>query len=110
MALEFKELNDTAGILRIGGDVKPENIESYRKKLYDICERKYFTLHMDMTGVEHLSSWAIGVTALAAQKIRQNGGDLKIFGAGDNLQRILKFSRLDMIIEAAAHPAPGGLK
>ena len=106
MEFEFQELNETSGRLRVGTDVRPENIEGYRKKLYELCERKNFTLLMDMTGVENLSSWAIGVTALATQKIRQNGGNLKIFGAGENLKRILKFSRLDMIIEASSDPAP----
>lgn len=106
MTLDFRELNASAGVFRVGGDVQPETIEGYRKKLYEICERKNFTLHLDMAGVEHLSSWAIGVTALATQKIRQNGGDLKIYGAGDNLKRILKFSRLDMIIESSADGPP----
>ena len=106
MALEFQDLSETAGVLKVGGDVQPETIEGYRKKLYELCERKNFTLHLDMRGVEHLSSWAIGVTALATQKIRQSGGDLKIYGAGDNLKRILKFSRLDMIIESSSDPPP----
>lgn len=106
MPLDFQELNESTGIFRVGGDVQPENIEGYRKKLYELCERKNFTLQMDMTGVDHLSSWAIGVTALATQKIRQNGGDLRIYGAGENLKRILKFSRLDMIIQASSDQAP----
>ena len=102
MALEFTERTAADGVLRVGGDVLPETIEGYRKKLYEICERKKFTLRLDMSGVNHLSSWAIGVTALATQKIRQNGGDIKIYGAGENLKRILKFSRLDMIIESTS--------
>ncbi|OGH56497.1 MAG: hypothetical protein A3G34_11500 [Candidatus Lindowbacteria bacterium RIFCSPLOWO2_12_FULL_62_27] len=106
MAFEFQEISPTAGVLRTGVDVRPENIEGYRKKLYELCERKNFTLYLDMAGAEHLSSWAIGVTALAAQKIRQNGGNLKMYGAGDNLKRILKYSRLDMIIEASSDPPP----
>ncbi len=106
MPFDSRPLSDAATVFVVGGDVRPENIEGYRKKLYEYCERKTFILHVDMTGVEHLSSWAIGVTALATQKIRQNGGDLKIWGSGDNLKRILKFSRLDMIIESSSDPAP----
>ncbi|MBI4179421.1 STAS domain-containing protein [bacterium] len=108
MALDLEPLGETSGILRVGGDVRPENIEGYRKKLYEVCEQKNYILHIDMTGVEHLSSWAIGVTALAAQKIRQNGGDLKIYAAGENLKRILKFSRLEMIIDSGGTAPPSG--
>ncbi len=109
IGFDFRELNDVTGILCVRVDVRPENIESYRKRLYEISERKNYALLIDMTGVEHLSSWAIGVTALATQKIRQNGGDLKIYGAGENLQRILKFSRLDMIIQSTSESLPPNL-
>ena len=44
MAFEFQEISPTAGVLRTGVDVRPENIEGYRKKLYELCERKNFTL------------------------------------------------------------------
>jgi len=88
------------GRITMGNDCR--QVEWTAKKLVDESQKK---LIFDLTGITHLDSTGIGIIVTVAGQMRKAGGELRVAGANQHVEQILRTTAIDHII--ALHPTTG---
>jgi anti-sigma B factor antagonist len=52
----------------------------------------------DLTGVTHIDSTGIGIIVMSAGQIKEAGGELRVAGAVEHVEQVLKMTNLDKIV------------
>lgn len=101
MANESITVRDNAGIKII--DVN-EDLGSYaaadlRKTIDALINEPSLSIVVNLSQVQHINSTAIGAMVGAAKRIRQNMGDIKVYGLADNLKRTFDLVGASSVLE-----------
>jgi anti-sigma B factor antagonist len=52
----------------------------------------------DLTGVTHIDSTGIGIIVMSAGQIKEAGGELRVAGATEHVEHVLKMTNIDKIV------------
>jgi anti-sigma B factor antagonist len=85
------------GKITMGNDCR--QVEWTTKKLVDQSRKKII---FDLSGITHLDSTGIGIIVAVAGQMRQAGGELRVAGASEHVEHILKVTNIDQIV--SLHP------
>jgi anti-sigma B factor antagonist len=56
----------------------------------------------DLTGVSHVDSTGIGIIVMVAGQMKKAGGELRVAGANEHVEQLLKMTNVDQIV--GLHP------
>jgi anti-sigma B factor antagonist len=88
------------GKITMGNDCR--QVEWTTKKLVDESRKKII---FDLSGITHLDSTGIGIIVAVAGQMRKAGGELRVAGANQHVEQILKMTAVDHIV--GIHPTAG---
>ncbi len=52
----------------------------------------------DLTGVSHIDSTGIGIIVMSAGRLKDAGGELRVAGAAEHVEQVLKMTNIDKIV------------
>jgi len=96
---------EMVGKITMGNDCR--QVEWTTKKLVDETRKK---LIFDLSGVTHLDSTGIGIIVAVAGQMKKAGGELRVAGANQHVDQILRMTSVDQIVglHATADEAAAG--
>jgi anti-sigma B factor antagonist len=63
-----------------------------------VREKQQKKVIFDLTGVTHIDSTGIGIIVMAAGQLKAAGGELRLAGAGDHVEKVLKLTSIDKLV------------
>ncbi len=63
-----------------------------------VREKHQKKIILDLNGVTHMDSTGIGIIVLSAGKAKEAGGELRLAGANEHIQQVLKITSVDKIV------------
>ncbi|HUO25675.1 MAG TPA: STAS domain-containing protein [Candidatus Aquilonibacter sp.] len=103
LTLETKHLDPDIVVLELTGRITMGNdcrrVEWTASKLLEENRKK---IVFDLSNVTHVDSTGIGIIVTIAGQMREAGGALRIAGASDHVQHVLKMTNVDQIV--GLHP------
>jgi anti-anti-sigma factor len=96
---------EMVGKITMGNDCR--QVEWTTKKLVEETRKK---LIFDLSGVTHLDSTGIGIIVAVAGQMKKAGGELRVAGANQHVDQILRMTSVDQIVglHATADEAAAG--
>ena len=88
------------GRITMGNDCR--QVEWTAKKLVDVSRKKVI---FDLSGITHVDSTGIGIIVTVAGQMRKAGGELRVAGAHQHVEQILRMTAVDHIV--GLHPTAG---
>jgi|SRR5579871_2279872 anti-sigma B factor antagonist len=105
LSIQTKHLDPDIVVLEMTGKITMGNdcrqVEWTARKLVDESRKKVV---FDLTGISHVDSTGIGIIVTVAGQMRQAGGELRIAGANEHVQKILKMTAVDQIVKLDSTP------
>src|SRR5579863_5316490 len=89
---------EMAGKITMGNDCR--QVEWTTRKLVEESRKKII---FDLSGITHLDSTGIGIIVAVAGQMRQAGGELRVAGATEHVEHILKMTNIHQIV--GLHPS-----
>lgn len=86
-------------IVDIQGDLDFENTVWLRGELYDLFKKDRLKIILDLSEVEIISSYTVGVFVAFARDLREKGGDLKFLNLQNRVQRTFEATRINHILD-----------
>jgi anti-anti-sigma factor len=103
LAVQTKQLEPGIVVLEMAGRITMGNdcrqVEWTTKKLLAENRRKII---FDLSHVTHVDSTGIGIIVTVAGQMREVGGALRVAGATEHVEQLLKMTNVDRIVEL--HP------
>jgi anti-sigma B factor antagonist len=84
---------EITGRITIGKECK--QLESAVDSLRENQERKII---LDLSGVTHLDSTGVGLIMMSAGQLKQAGGELRLAGANQHIEHLLKVTGIDKLV------------
>ena len=101
--IQSKQLQPDIVVLEMTGRITMGNdcrqVEWTTKKLVAENQKKII---FDLTAVSHIDSTGIGIIVMVAGQMKTAGGELRVAGANQHIDQLLKMTNVDRII--ALHP------
>ena len=101
--IQSKELQPDIVVLEMTGRITMGNdcrqIEWTTKKILAENKKKMI---FDLTGVTHIDSTGIGIIVMVAGQMKKAGGELRVAGANDHVEGLLRMTAVDQIVRL--HP------
>lgn len=99
LAIQTKQLPPDIVVLEMMGKITMGNdcrqVELTTHKLIEESRKK---LIFDLTGVSHVDSTGIGIIVTAAALMRNSGGQLRVAGANQHVEQVLRMTNVDQIV------------
>jgi anti-sigma B factor antagonist len=89
---------EMAGRITLGNDCR--QVEWTTNKLMNESRKKII---FDLTQITHLDSTGIGIIVTVAGQMKQAGGQLRVAGANEHVEQLLKMTSVDRIV--GLHPS-----
>ena len=90
---------DNITILRIKGDLSFENTVWLRGELHDLLKQDRIRIILDMSEVNLISSYTVGVFVAIARDLNDRQGDLKFFNLQKRVIQTFQATRIDSILQ-----------
>jgi anti-sigma B factor antagonist len=84
---------EISGRITLGNDCK--EVEWTTNKLVKENRKKII---YDLTGVSHIDSTGIGIIVMAAGQVKNAGGELRVAGANEHVENLLKMTNVHQIV------------
>lgn len=91
--------NDNMEIIQLEGRVDQETSEELETVLEDCLKNNVRNICIDMIGVKHICSSALGVLVAIKRKIKDKDGDIKLVISNDNLMKLFQTTMLDKVFD-----------
>jgi len=88
---------EMTGKITLGNDC--QQVEWTTKKLVSEQQKKII---FDLSGISHVDSTGIGIIVMVAGQMKQAGGALRVAGANQHVEQMLKLTSVDQIV--GLHP------
>lgn len=92
-------------ILKIDGELDFENTVWLRGELHDLLKQDRNQIILDLSGVEIISSYTVGVFVAFSRDLRDRGGDLKFLKLQRRVKQTFEATRINQILEVYEDPA-----
>jgi len=92
-------------ILKIDGELDFENTVWLRGELHDLLKQDRNQIILDLSGVEIISSYTVGVFVAFSRDLRDRGGDLKFLKLQRRVRQTFEATRINQILEVYEDPA-----
>lgn len=106
LSIQTKHVHPDIVVLEMTGKITMGNacqeVEWTTKKLVSESRNK---LIFDITAISHVDSTGIGIIVTVAGQMRHAGGELKLAGANEHVEKLLKMTNVDQIVKL--HPTAG---
>ena len=99
MEFYYHELDNSVLILRADGGINADNAAQFVADLEKIVDAGLRKIIVDCAGLDHISSYGIGVLLRVHKRLAGHGGDVKLAGIHTGLVRLLQIARMDAIFE-----------
>ena len=63
-----------------------------------VREKKEKKIIFDLSGVTHLDSTGVGIIVMSAGMVKQAGGELRLAGANQHIETVLKVTSMDKLV------------
>ncbi len=92
-----KEIRRSGGatVVVLTGDIDLHHVPHVHPVLLGECARKPARLIIDLAEVGYMDSSGVGVLVHAFQKVKANGGQLRLIGMSARVRSIFEVTRLD---------------
>lgn len=104
--MEISRVHDIV-VIHLGGEVTFNELPEISETLRSLCETGHAKILLDMTEVEHVHYLVFRKLGDIATILRVQGGDLKVAGLTPENREILKFTGVDVALEAPMRVAEG---
>jgi len=91
----YHELDNSVLILRADGGINADNAAQFVGDLEKIVDAGIRKIIVDCTGLDHVSSYGIGMMVRLHKRLARHGGDVKLAGLHSTLVRVLQIARMD---------------
>ena len=99
MEFYYHELDNSVLILRADGGINADNAGQFVGDLEKIVDAGLRKIIVDCSGLDHISSFGIGVLLRVHKRLARHGGDVKLAGIHTGLVRVLQIARLDLLFD-----------
>jgi len=99
MVIREVNIADNQVHVDLSGSIYVEDAAEILKKFIDFFERGYSFFYVDMSEVDYIDSFGLGVLFFIHNRSMQNGGKLKLKGLRGQVRELFKSICLDKIIE-----------
>ena len=99
MEFYYHELDNRVLILRADGGINADNAGQFVTDLEKIVDAGLRRIIVDCSGLDHISSFGIGVLLRVHKRLARHGGDVKLAGIHSGLVRLLQIARVDSMFE-----------
>ena len=99
MEFYYHELDNSILILRADGGINAGNAAQFVTDLEKIVDAGIRRIIVDCTGLDHISSYGIGVLLRVHKRLARHGGDVKLAGIHAGVVRILQIARMDSVFD-----------
>jgi anti-sigma B factor antagonist len=95
----YHEVDNSVLVLRADGGINADNAGQFVADLEKLVEAGLTKIIVDCTGLDHISSYGIGVLLRVHKRMARHGGDVKLAGLHSGLVRLLQIARVDSLFE-----------
>ncbi len=86
-------------ILQLEGNINLDETEALELKLDKLLSEEKTKVVVDLSGVRHFSSSALGILVAYKKAMQENGGDIKLVVNSDELMQLFKVTMLSKVFE-----------
>lgn len=91
------EPDGSGSLVVVDGELDAGTAPRLGATLHMLIDEGATTITLDCTGLAFLDSQGLGVLVAASRRLRDAGGDLRLRGAGSQMCRVLRLTRLDQV-------------
>jgi anti-anti-sigma factor len=95
----YHELDNSVLILRADGGINADNAAQFVEDLEKIVDAGIRKIIVDCGGLDHISSYGIGVLLHVHKRLARHGGDVKLAGIHAGVVRLLQIARMDAVFD-----------
>jgi anti-sigma B factor antagonist len=95
----YHEIDNSVLILRADGGINSDNAGQFVSDLEKLVEAGLTKIIVDCTGLEHISSYGIGVLLRVHKRLAKHGGDVKLAGVHGAIAGVLRIARMGELFE-----------
>ena len=99
MEFYYDEIDGSVLILRADGGINRDNASQFVRELEKLVDAGLKKIIVDCTGLDHVSSYGLGVMLRVHKRLAKHGGDVKLAGVHSGLVTILRIARLDAVFD-----------
>lgn len=99
MDFYYHELDRDVLILRADGGINADNAGQFVAELEKLVDAGIKRIIVDCSGLEHISSYGIGMLLRVHRRLAKHGGDVKLAGLQSGVVRILQMARVDGLFD-----------
>ena len=105
--MTFCLTKDKRGVVVVGvdGQLIVGNRQELKQKVIEALEGGAKQFVIDFTRTGYIDSSGLGVLVSLSNKIREQGGDLRLAGLNEDLQTLFELTKLDTLFSIAKTPA-----
>lgn len=93
MDIKISETGDVVNII-VSGDIEMMSIKDFKTKLFEVGEKTYKDVDIDLSNVEYIDSSGVGVLITLLKKQKSKGKVLNISKVSPKVMNVLKLSSL----------------
>jgi anti-sigma B factor antagonist len=91
---------DDVVVLKISGRITlGRDCQQVEWKVEDLVREEKTKIVLDLSGVDHVDSSGVGIIMMCYGKAKKSGGDLRLAGVTQNVERTLKAVNLERIFQ-----------
>lgn len=95
---EFSRVHDIS-VLHLYGELSLLEMEMLGKTIHSLKKHRYYKILLDLSGVDHVHYQVMHALARQAMALKEKRGGLKLAHVSDEMQKILKFTGADQVLE-----------
>lgn len=97
-SMTIREESDVT-IVDVNEDLGSYAASDLRETLEELVGKKTQKIVVNLGNVQHINSTAVGALVGVAKRIRQKGGDVKVYALADNLKRTFDLIGASSVVE-----------
>lgn len=99
MDFYYHEVDHDVLILRADGGINADTAKQFVTELEKLVDAGLTKIIVDCGGVDHISSYGLGVLIRVHKRLAHHGGDVKLAGVHSGLVRLMQISRVDGLFD-----------
>jgi anti-sigma B factor antagonist len=95
----YHEIDGSVLVLRADGGINADNAGQFVSDLEKLVDAGLTKIIVDCSGLEHISSYGVGVLLRLHKRLARHGGDVKLAGVHSKIATILRITRADQFFD-----------